>query len=146
MEAIAEKHQSLISGMTELYDTLIAMHYISATDVVRPPHSPQVIARATFQRLGYEPEVIELMRLLPALHSDAAWGWQKRGTEILPRSKVVNYFIDENDDWTPYLRWGDFAMSDNHKLLPPWMLRLTIGDMYSGQYGTDLIFDTQDRI
>lgn len=86
------------------------------------------------------------MRLLPALHSDAAWGWQEQGTEILPRSKAVNYFVDEHDDWAAYLRWGDFAMGEAHKLLPPWMLKLTIGDMYSSQYGTDLIFDTRDRM
>ena len=31
------------------------------------------------------------------------------------------------------------------KLLPPHMLRLTHGSGYSGQYGTDLIYNTQDQ-
>jgi hypothetical protein len=70
--------------MTKLYDTLMAMRYISATDVVQPPHSTQAIATATFQTFGYELEVIELMRSIPALHSDTVWGWQDQGTEIIP--------------------------------------------------------------
>ena len=72
-----------------------------------------------------------------------AWGWQKKGTEILPRSQAVSYAIERDSEWIEYLRWGDHVMSLNHQLLQPWMLRLSIGQMYLGQYGTDLIYDTR---
>ncbi|CAO2655642.1 Nn.00g044450.m01.CDS01 [Neocucurbitaria sp. VM-36] len=146
MSAVAEKHAPLISGLNKLYDTLTAMRYISTHDVVQPPHTAEAFSNDMFQTLGYESETIELMRLMPALRSEVAWGWQKHGTEILPRSKAVNYFIDRDTDWIEYLRWGDHSMSENHKLLPPWMLRLTIGQMYSGQYGTDLVYDTREQM
>jgi hypothetical protein len=58
------------------------------------------------------------MRFIPALHSDTVWGWQNQGIEIMPRSKVVNYFVNENDDWAAYLQSGNFAIGENYKLLP----------------------------
>jgi hypothetical protein len=146
MNAIAEKHASFISGLNKLYAILIAMRYISASDVVQPPHTTEAISNETFQKLGYEPETIELMRLMPALHTEVAWGWNQKGTELIPRSKAVNYFIDHDNDWIEWLRYGDNVFSHNIKLLPPWMLRLTIGDMYSGQNGMDLIYDTRTRM
>jgi hypothetical protein len=145
MSVIANKHAPLISGLNKLYDTLITMRYISPHDVVQPPHTTEAISDDTFQSIGYDSEIIELMRLIPALRGEIAWGWGKQGTEILPRSKAVNYFMNRDDDRIEYLRWGDCLMSENHKLLPPWMLRLTIGQMQSGQYGTDLIYDTRTR-
>jgi hypothetical protein len=74
------------------------MPYISAHDVVQPPHAAEAISCDIFQQLGYEPETIELMRLMPALRTELAWGWNQEGTEILPRSKVDNYFIDGDND------------------------------------------------
>lgn len=145
MEAIAEKHKALISALTKLYDLLILMRHISPSDVVRPPHDPTTIQAAVFTQLGYESEVIDLMRLLPALRTKVVWGYQSQGTEILPRSNAVNYFLSGNDlEWLPFLRWGDDYFSEDTKLLPPWMLRLTLGQMYPGQYGTDLIYDTRN--
>jgi hypothetical protein len=45
------------------------------------------------------------------------------------------------------LRWGERLHRDaDTKLLPPCMLRWTSGSLYSGQYGTDLIYDTNDRM
>jgi hypothetical protein len=43
------------------------------------------------------------------------------------------------------LRWGERTQSDQIKLLPDHLLRLTHGGGYSGQYGTDLIYNTRDR-
>jgi hypothetical protein len=146
MNTIAEKHASLISGLNELYAILIAMRYISAHDVVQPPHTADAIPDEIFQPLGYEPETIELMRLMPVLRTEVAWGWNQEGTEILPRSKVVNYFVGHDTDWIEYLRWGDNCFSYDTKLLPPWMLRLTLGDMYPGQNGLDLIYNTRTRM
>ncbi|KAI8933460.1 hypothetical protein NX059_010074 [Plenodomus lindquistii] len=145
MDPIATKHAHLISGLNQVYATLIAMRYVCPEDMVRPPHTTRAILDDTFQLLGYEDETVQLIRLLPFVRGDVAWGWQRSGTEILPRSQVVSYAIERDSEWTQYLRWGDHTMSPNHQLLPPWMLRLTIGQMYPGQYGTDLIYDTRTR-
>jgi hypothetical protein len=145
MSAIAEKHTDLIGGLSRLYETLTAMLYIFPDDVVQPPHTPETISDDLLEKLGYESEAAELIRLLPFLRGEIAWGWQKDGTEILPRSKAVSYLIDGDSEWIDYLRWGDHFMSSDYKLLPPWMLRLTIGQMYPGHYGTDLIYDTKTR-
>jgi hypothetical protein len=123
------------------------MRYISVSDVIQPPHTAEAISDHTFQELlSYESETVQLMRLLPALRTEVAWGWNQEGVEILPGSKAVNYFINHDTDWIDYLRYGDNGFSANTKLLPPWMLRLTIGDMYSGQNGIDLIYDTKTRM
>jgi hypothetical protein len=145
MDAIAAKHAPLISGLNKLYGILISMRYITQSDIVQPPHTAEAISDDVRQ-LGHEPETIDLMRLMPALRTGITWGWNQQGTEILPRSKVVNYFVDHDADWIDWLRYGDNGFSYNTKLLPPWMLRLTIGDMYSGQNGVDLIYDTRRRM
>jgi hypothetical protein len=141
MDAVAAKHESLISGLNKLYSILISMRYITTSDIVQPPHAAEAISDDV-RKLGYEPEIIDLMRLMPALRTEVVWGWNQDGTELMPRSKAVNYFVDHDTDWIDWLRYGDNGFSDNTKLLPPWMLRLTIGDMYSGQNGVDLIYDT----
>ncbi|KAF3002421.1 hypothetical protein E8E13_003654 [Curvularia kusanoi] len=146
MDDIAAMHAALISSLNKLYDTLLAMRYLSPEEVLRPPHSSEAISDDTFQALGYESETIQLMRLIPHLRGNVAWGFQNEGTEILPRSQAVSYAIERDTDWIDYLRWGDKSMSSHHRLLHPWMLRLSIGRMYPGQYGVDLIYDTRTRL
>jgi hypothetical protein len=148
MESIAEKHAGFISRLTKLLDLLVAMRYISSSDVIRPPHSYETIATSTFEKIGLSSEVVELIRLIPALRSDIVQGYQWSGVELIPRSKAVTYFADSDiPDFIEDLRWGERLHRDEDtKLLPPWMLRLTSGDTYSGQYGTDLTYDTHDRM
>ena len=145
MENVSARHATLISSLHNIYNTLIAMRYISPSEVLKPPHSTESIPEATLQPLGYEPETIQLIRLIPLLRGDVAWGFQNDGTEILPRSQGVSYAIERDTEWIEYLRWGDETMSPNHRLLHPWMLRLSIGRMYPGQHGVDLIYDTRTR-
>jgi len=81
------------------------------------------------------------------MRSEIVEGWQWFGVELTPRSKAVTYFADSGDtDFVEDLRWGERYHDEDTKLLPPHMLRITSGDMYSGHYGTDLIYDTQDRM
>jgi hypothetical protein len=146
MEQVAAKHKSLIAGLTKLYDILIAMRYVSSSHVVRPPHSSDSIAISQLQALGLESEVIDLIKLLPALRSEVTWGYQNWGTELAPRSKAVTYFPNPDDpDFIDKLRWGDFFTTDDasERLLPPWMLRLTEGGQYG--YGVHMIYNTRDR-
>ena len=148
MEAIAEKHAGFISRLTRLLDLFVAMRYISPSDIIRPPHSSKTVATSIFEKIGLDSEVIQLIRSIPALRSDIVESWQWFGVELIPRSKAVTYFADSGDtEFVEDLRWGERVKRDEDtKLLPPHMLRLTSGDMYSGQYGTDLIYDTQDRM
>lgn len=146
MDAIAEKHTGLISSLTKLFNLLISMRYISPSHVISPPHSLETIAAETFQKLGFEPEVIELTKFLPILRSDIVWGYQLQGIELLPASKAVSYFADcSNPSWIEDLRWGDYVHSDSDQLLPPWMLRLTSGAFINGPRGVDLIYNSRDR-
>jgi len=81
------------------------------------------------------------------MRSEIVEGWQWFGVELTPRSKAVTYFADSGDtDFVEDLRWGERYHDEDTKLLPPHMLRIASGDTYSGQYGTDLIYDTQDRM
>jgi hypothetical protein len=147
MELIAAKHAGFVLRLTKLLDLFIAMRYISASDVIRPPHSSETIATSIFESIGLDSEVIELIKLIPAMRSEIVDGYNSFGVELLPRSKAVTYFVDsENQDFMEDMRWGERLHRDAEtKLLPPRMLRLTSGSLYSGQYGTDLIYDTNDR-
>jgi len=140
---IAEKHKSLINGLTKLYDVLIAMRYISSSDVLRPPHSSQTVSVDMLQGLGLESEVINLVKLLPFTRPEVTWGYQEEGIELMPRSKAVAYSVGDTDpDFLADLRWGDFSKRDEGtKLLHPWMLKLT----YGGDYGIHMIYNTRDR-
>jgi hypothetical protein len=75
MDAIAEKHVDLILSLTKLFNLLISMRYISPSHVISPPHSLEIIAADTFQKLGFEPEVIELTNFLLILRSDIVRGY-----------------------------------------------------------------------
>lgn len=147
MKQIAEKHKALIGGMSKIYDILIAMRYLSAGDVIRPPIDKQSLAFSQLQSLGYESEVLDLVQQLPALRSEVTWGFQEWGVELLPRSKAVTYFPNpSNPDFLDDLRWGDFYKTDDPneiKWLYPWMLKLT--DCGQSGYGTSLIYNTRDR-
>jgi hypothetical protein len=144
MEEIAEKHKWLINGMTKIYDILTAMHYISASDVIRPPHSSDIVDTHKLQRLGFETEVIDLIRLLPQLRHEITWGYQRQGTEIFPRSRAVTYLATDREDdcleWIEDLRFGEFFKSDNNdtRMIPPWMMRLTNGNEFD--YGPHLLY------
>ena len=67
---------------------------------------------------------------------------------MMPQSRAATYFAEfEDSKFLGRIRWGEKLWRDNAtKLLPSWMLRLTEGNGYSGQYGTDLIYNTQDRM
>lgn len=39
MEQITEKHKALIGGMSQIYSTLLAMRYLSPSDIIQPPLS-----------------------------------------------------------------------------------------------------------
>ena len=144
-DALRSKHSGLINGLGKLFDLLVTLRYLAATDVSHPPHSPPVDV-AGMNALGFDPEVVALADLLPQLRSSVVWGWQEEGTALMPRSKAVSYLVRDNngcDELWERVRLGKFPEkpTDPHPLLPPTMLRLTDG----GSYGVHLLYDTTDR-
>jgi hypothetical protein len=144
-DALRSKHSGLINGLGKLFDLLVKLRYLAATDVSHPPHSPPVDV-AGMNALGFDPEVVALAALLPQLRSSVVWGWQEEGTALMPRSKAVNYLVREDngfDEVWERVRYGKRAETSDgsHPLLPPTMLRLTEG----GTFGVHLLYDTADR-
>lgn len=144
-DALRSKHSGLINGLGKLFDLLVTLRYLAATDVSHPPHSPPVDV-AGMNALGFDPEVVALADLLPQLRSSVVWGYQEEGTALMPRSKAVNYLVrDHNgyDELWERVRLGKYPETSNdvHPLLPPTMLRLTD----AGSYGVHLLYDTADR-
>jgi hypothetical protein len=114
MNAIHQKHESLINGLTKLYDTLIALHYISPIDVLRPRHTNPPIRVAGLQKLGFDAEVISLVQLLPGLSHEVTWGFRDKGIQLLPRSKAVHYFQEDalvHDLMDEFRRWAIILMT-----------------------------------
>ncbi|KAF7115375.1 hypothetical protein CNMCM5793_002191 [Aspergillus hiratsukae] len=143
MDAIRDKHKGLIDGLTQIFDLWVKAQYISATDILTPPHHNIDIPR--LQRLGYDSEVLDLVPTLPALRNEAVWGYQEEGVELIPRAKLVNYFAQPNrslgDELLEDLRWVDWTNKERYGILPPGLLRLTL----PGFYGVHLLYDTQDQ-
>jgi hypothetical protein len=73
MDSIRDKHKGLIDGLTQIFDLWVKAQYVSTTDIVTPPHHNIDIPR--LQRLGYDPEVVDLIQELPALRNEAVWGY-----------------------------------------------------------------------
>lgn len=143
MDAIRDKHKGLISGLTQIFDLWVKAQYISVTDIVTRPHHNIDIPR--LQRLGFDSEVVDLVHSLPALRNEAVWGYQEEGVELIPRAKLVNYFVQPSgtlgDDMLEDLRWVDWTGKERYGILLPWVLRLTL----PGFYGVHVLYDTQDR-
>jgi hypothetical protein len=58
MDTIRDKHKCLINGLTRLFALFVKSHFISPTDVLYPPQDADV---GRLHRLGFEPEVIDLV-------------------------------------------------------------------------------------
>ncbi|KAF7128419.1 hypothetical protein CNMCM5793_003149 [Aspergillus hiratsukae] len=113
MEAVREKHKCLISGLTRLFTIFIKAHYIAPTDVLFAPNNTDV---GRFPRLGFEPEVIDLIQLLPAIRNEAVWSYNDEGIEMISRAKLVNYLKQREtanaNDMLETLRWVDHTDKD----------------------------------
>ncbi|KAF4151422.1 hypothetical protein CNMCM6069_003877 [Aspergillus lentulus] len=108
MDPIREKHKCLINGLTQLFTLFVKAHYIAPNDVLYPPNDTDV---GHLQRLRFEPEVIGLIQLLPAIRNEAVWGYNNGGIEMIPHAKLVNYLKQQEtanaNDMLETLRWVD---------------------------------------
>jgi hypothetical protein len=142
MDPIREKHKYLINGLTQLFTLFVKAHYIAPNDVLYPPNDTDV---GRLQRLGFEPEVIGLVQLLPAIRNEAVWSYNDEGIEMIPRAKLVNYLKQREtanaNDMLETLRWVDHTDKDAQGLFPPSILRLT----FPAFYGVNVLYDAHDR-
>jgi hypothetical protein len=120
MDTVREKHKCLINGLTRLFALFIKAHYIAPTDVLYPPQDVDV---GRLQRLGFDAEVIDLVRVLPAIKNEAVWGYNDEGIEMIPRG------------------WADHTDKDAKGVFPPSIIRLT----FPGFYGVNVLYDVHDR-
>jgi hypothetical protein len=88
MDPIREKHKCLINGLMQLFTLFVKAYYIAPNDVLYPPYDTDI---GRLQRLGFEPEVIGLVQLLPAIRNEAVWSYNNEGIEMIPCAKLVNY-------------------------------------------------------
>ncbi|GFF94970.1 hypothetical protein IFM60648_10521, partial [Aspergillus lentulus] len=142
MDPIREKHKCLINGLTQLFTLFVKAHYIAPNDVLYPPNDTDV---GRLQRLGFEPEVIGLVQLLPAIRNEAVWGYNDGGIEMIPHAKLVNYLKQREtanaNDMLETLRWVDHTGRDAQGLFPPSILRLT----FPAFYGVNVLYDAHDQ-
>lgn len=167
MEALAEKHRSLIDGLTQLYKLLVALRYVRPHEVLAPPHTSPAIDVAKLASLGFEREVIDLITLLPHLSDDVVQRGGRFGDPILvaPDTKPVGYFTDV--EWYEFearrgaeeprrahrlddclfggIRRAGYFLDEGGKEeeLPPWVFRLTGG--VAEHEGVHFIYNVQDR-
>jgi hypothetical protein len=142
MDPIREKHKCLINGLTQLFTLFVKAHYITPNDVLYPPCNTDV---GRLQRLGFEPEVISLIQLLPVIRNEAVWSYNDEGIEMIPHAKLVNYLKQREtanaNDMLETLRWVDHIDKDAQGLFPPSILRLT----FPAFYGVNVLYDAHDR-
>jgi hypothetical protein len=142
MDPIREKHKCLINGLTQLFTLFVKAHYIAPNDVLYPPCDTDV---GRLQRLGFEPEVISLVQLLPVIRNEAVWSYNDEGIEMIPRAKLVNYLKQREtanaNDMLETLRWVDHIDKDAQGLFPPSILRLT----FPAFYGVNVLYDAHDH-
>lgn len=142
---VYSRHCGIIDGLSSLYDTLVQMQYLEAADVIRPPHPQGIVDTVRLQQLGLDPEAIQLASLLPALRNEVVWAYDaERGTQVAPRSKAVNYFVQSpgtaGDQLQDHLSLADTINDGNAPRLPPWLLRLSFG----GITGINLIYNVRE--
>ena len=105
-EYLKAEHGELIEGITNLYNTFIAMGYFDPSDVQFPPH-PNLDVN-TLASIGLEAETIALIQYLPYADSEV---------EISTWTMPYNYLEDCQD--AREIRW------DGLHDLAPWVIRLT---------------------
>lgn len=165
MEALAEKHRSLIDGLTQLYNLLVALRYVRPHEVLPPPHTSPAIDVTKLASLGFEREVIDLITLLPHLSDDVVQPAGRFQDPILvaPETKPVGYLSDvewyEHEAWrgaeeprrvhrldeclSGGIRRAGYFFDEGEEELPPWMFRLTGGVLEHG--GVHFIYNVRDR-
>ncbi len=57
-DALRSKHKGLIDGLGRLFDLLVTLRYLGATDVSHPPHVDAPADTAGMDALGFDPEVV----------------------------------------------------------------------------------------
>ncbi|KAG9945986.1 hypothetical protein KCU85_g6854, partial [Aureobasidium melanogenum] len=116
-------HEDLIFHLNLLYQTFVALHYISADDIISPPIP---INLAAAHEAGLSSEVIALLQRLPQLKSEVY------SRAILPDGSQPVCYVDDNLDWARTPTYQDAPEISEHAFV------LSNPNIY----GTSLIYDT----
>ncbi|PQE29372.1 Alpha beta hydrolase fold protein [Rutstroemia sp. NJR-2017a WRK4] len=125
-EFVKAQHGELINGITQVYETLLRMEYIEASEIKRPPH--QNLPKEELVTIGLEPEVIALLRYLPFLdiHDEISYG-------TIPYS-----YLDDVSEAREVLWEGEYDLA-------PWAVRLASCVATPGIFGRTIIYDIRTK-
>jgi hypothetical protein len=125
-EFISSQHESVIKGITRVYETLLKMQYIEASEIHLPPHAD--FPSETLMQIGIEPEVVALLRQLPYLDIEG---------EITAYTNAYSYLDDVKE--ARQVTW------EGENDLAPWAIRLSKCKAYPGVHGRTIIYDLRTR-
>lgn len=142
-DVAARKHQELIAGMSELFELLIKMRYISPEHVSYPPHQSPPVDVERLRRLGFDDDAIAAAQVMPQLRHKIVWGWQEEGVELAPNAKALNFLAltGSGQELQNDIREGSFSSLEGAGQLPPWVLRLTNGAPTN--FGVHMLLDAR---
>ena len=89
LEEVAKRHADLITGLNNVYATLMEMRYLRPDEVVYPPYGVSgkpAVAVSQLQAAGFVPEALALMELLPYPSNEALERWSMQ-EEALVRTQ-----------------------------------------------------------
>lgn len=120
-------HEPLIKTLTIFYNTLAALCYIDASDVIVPPVSINIVAA---QDAGLSDEAVSLIQRLPSLSGDLY------DRSILSDGTIPVFYAEDN-----HLGWARRPTLQDEPEIPGTQFVLTNANIY----GTALIYDTETR-
>ncbi|GAB7349910.1 hypothetical protein MBLNU459_g0599t1 [Dothideomycetes sp. NU459] len=137
-------HAQLIDGFYALYALFIKLRYLQPHEVLYPPHgqgSRPGLAMKELNRVGFNPEVMALLELLPYPSNEVLdkFSHQEEGLPIAPDSSVVSYLEGQKK---PRLKCARKPHPNGETCIPPWAFKIATG---GAGFGTNYIYDTRDR-
>lgn len=143
LDVAARTHRELILGLTELFELLVKMRYISPEHVSYPPHKSAPVDVERLQRLEFDDDAVAAAQVMPQLRHDIVWGWQAEGVELAPNSKALNFLAvtGNGHELQDDIREGSFSYLEGAGQLPSWFLRLTDGAPTN--FGVHMLLDAR---
>lgn len=137
-------HADLIKGIHAMYAQLIELRYLRQDEVLYPPHGQggkPGLAIKQMQRIGFNPEVIALLGMLPYPSNEVLekFSHQEEGLPLAPDSAIVSYLEGQPRST---MEWARKPSPNGETCIPPWAFKFATA---GGGFGTNYIYDTRDR-
>ncbi|KAL4738480.1 hypothetical protein BDV11DRAFT_136121 [Aspergillus similis] len=142
-------HSALITSLTTFYDTLISLHYLRESELIRPPQVAQRIDLSALIQSVFEAETMALILHLPQINIRRAGDAE---VDILPDGFLPFPYLNlsnlqaiscDNHARDPFYHSEE---DDRDWRIPPWMCFITRPDPQRG-YGFHhcRIYDTRSK-